>query len=521
MNRSLDIQPGTRHNEGALGPYLRAIRAHPLLVAVVTLAAVLASVAWVVIRPTEYEATAQMLVNPLPQEDETFLGLQLLRDSGDPTRTVQTAATLVESSQAATATAKALGDDWTANRVLDDVSVNPEGESNILSITATADDARLATRLADTFAKSSIEARRATLEQQAKVEIDRLEASQSQLADGSDLATRIDQLERVRAIGDPTLALSQPATVPSSSTGTSALVIILLAAIAGFTLGSGAALILELTARRIRDEDEMVGLYALPILARVPILKDRELHHGPGDAWLMPPAVREAFRVLLVQLGERPRDRAKVVMVTSGSPGDGKTTSAINLAASMATGGDKVVLVDFDLRKPDVAANLGIRSAAPVARMLQPDVPVGKYLASAKAIPNLSVLSVRIPAGDTATIEAIIRRMPEIIEEVGKHSDFVVVDTAPLGQISDALRLVGDVDDVIVVTRPGTTNRNDFETMRDLLERSGHTPVGLLVIGDAHTRGGAYYAYGETDNGRQLFAGDVPRPAAPTPRTPR
>ena len=102
------------------------MRVHRVLVAVVTLAAILASILWIVVRPPDYEATANLLVNPLPQEEEVFRGLPLLRDSGDPTRTIQTAATLVESPQAADRTARALGDGWTAKRVLEAVTVTPE-----------------------------------------------------------------------------------------------------------------------------------------------------------------------------------------------------------------------------------------------------------------------------------------------------------------------------------------------------------------------------------------------------------
>ena len=68
-----------------------------MLVIVVTLAAIGASIAWIALRPPTYEATANILVTPLAQEDQTFLGLHVVREAGDPTRTVQTAATLIKS----------------------------------------------------------------------------------------------------------------------------------------------------------------------------------------------------------------------------------------------------------------------------------------------------------------------------------------------------------------------------------------------------------------------------------------
>ena len=131
------------------------------------------------------------------------------------------------------------------------------------------------------------------------------------------------------------------------------------------------------------------------------------------------------------------------------------------------------------------------------------------------------MLTTTVAEGDVALVEALSRRLPELIADARELCNYVVIDTAPIGEISDALRLVGDVDSIIVVTKPGNTNRANFEMMRDLLERTAYTPAGFLVIGDSTPRTSAYYAYGAT--GRELFlqdptpGGDAPRPRpAPT-----
>jgi Mrp family chromosome partitioning ATPase len=478
-----------------------------VLVLVVTVAAVLGSILWIAVRPPDYEATAKLLVVPLPQEDQTFLGLQLLRDSGDPTRTVQTAATLIESAQAADRTAGAIGQGWSGKRVLKAVEVTPEGESNILAVTATADSGELAARLANTFARSALEIREEALERQASAEIERLKADTNPTGD---ITERINQLERVRSGGDPTLELSQAARVPDSPSGPPTPVIIVLAALAGFTLGSGAALLLELTERRIRDEEEAVALYPLPVLARIPPLKPSQLYGRHPTGWHMPPAVREAFRTLLIQLGPHPEGRAHVVMVTSASTGDGKTTSAVNLAAAAAASGDPVILLDFDLRKPDVGKTLGVHPGIELTGLLQPDTQLRDLLLPAPGLPALSVLSTSVAEGDVALVEALSRRLPELIAEARELCNFVIIDTAPLGEISDALRVVSDVDSIIIVTRPGHTNRAHYEITRDLLARTAYTPAGSLVIGASAPRTSAYYAYGVPS--RDLFA---PRDSAP------
>ena len=113
------------------------------------------------------------------------------------------------------------------------------------------------------------------------------------------------------------------------------------------------------------------------------------------------------------------------------------------------------------------------------------------------------MLTTSVAEGDVALVEALSRRLPELIADARELCNYVVIDTAPIGEISDALRLVRDVDNIIVVTKPGNTNRANFEMMRDLLERTAYTPAGFLVIGDSTPRTSAYYAYGAT--GRELF----------------
>ena len=154
-------------------------------------------------------------------------------------------------------------------------------------------------------------------------------------------------------------------------------------------------------------------------------------------------------------------------------------------------------MLDFDLRKPDVGRTLGIEEAAPpLASLVREGAALDGLLAAAPAIPGLSVLSPKVVQGDVALVEALNRRLPELMAEARAAADYVIVDTAPLGEISDALRIVQHVEDIMIVTRPGHTNRENFEVMRDLLERTGVAPKGLLVIGPVAPTSSAYYGYG-------------------------
>lgn len=508
--------------EGALASYLGAVRAHPWVVVLVTLATVGASVVFLATHAPSYEATAELLVDPLPQDDQVFRGMDLIRDTGDPTRTVQTAASLVESRAAADRAAADLQGGWTGEEVLDAVEVDPVGESNILGVTATADDPQEAAQLANEFVDSALAVREREIVDQARAEIAALDARLRALTGNetaeAELIARRDQLQSVAATGDPTLARSQEAVPPSGAIGASSPLIVVLALLAGIVLGSGTAMLMELLARRVRDEEDALALYRVPVLARVPELPARKRRGPSGSTWYMPPEIREPFRTLAVQLDER--EGQGVTMVTSATAGDGKTTTAVNLAVSLAAGGKSVVLLDFDLRKPEVGVSLGLNEGQRVTDLLGSNGSLEPLLQTASHLGSLRVLALSGEPEGPELIEALGYRLPELLAEARTLADYVVVDTAPLGEVGDALRLVRDVEDILLVVRPGNTAHSQLEFLRDLLERAGRTPIGYVLLGrtDRPTHGYYSYAYAQSRRSDLTWGSDglpreLPRPA--------
>jgi Mrp family chromosome partitioning ATPase len=98
-------------------------------------------------------------------------------------------------------------------------------------------------------------------------------------------------------------------------------------------------------------------------------------------------------------------------------------------------------------------------------------------------------------------------RVPLLLADARAAADFVVIDTPPLGEFSDALRIAQEVDEVIVVARPRHTDRRHFEVMRDLLNRTGHVPVGMLVVGGSQApRSGSYGRNDRPETSQRRFA---------------
>jgi capsular polysaccharide biosynthesis protein len=357
------VRAPEEESANALAPYLHAVRSHRLLVILVVLVAAGAAVAWAGTRTLTYQATAEMLVNPLPQTDTTFLGLPLMRATGDPTTTIQTAAALVDSPQARQLTASRLGVGWTADRVNSNVAVQPQGQSNILDVTATAHSAHAAAKLANTFAAAVIDTRAARLRPLVAAAIASATAQLVTIKDpasavAASLQDRLSQLQNAANGTDPTLSFSEAASAPSRPAGPSSALVIALAVLAGLILGAGVALAIEwLRPRRLSSEEEVARLIHAPVLTQIPPMPRRLRHHGAAAALDPPRAVREAIRNLRVQLEVMETNGS--IMITSGSLGDGKTTLSIGLACELAAAGREVILVDADFRKPDLGPALG------------------------------------------------------------------------------------------------------------------------------------------------------------------
>lgn len=487
--------------QGAIGPYLRAIKSHPLVVAIVMLAALAGAVAWVSHRSHHYQATADILFTPVPSDNEGANGLPVLRDSSDPTRLSQTAASLLDTPQAAILAANRLGHGWTQSRIKEAVAVEPQGQSDIVSVVAKATSARQAQRLANAYVEGSLQARRELLKKEA--------ASLAPLLNQQTLSSDVVGQERKSLVSsliqgqDPNFSLSQVAGLPSSPTDTSAWLVIVLSLLAGFALGSGAAVIAETVSDRIRGTDEALSIYRLPVLAYVPPLPRRKPSAENGNLPTLPLSAREAFRMIRVQLDTETRGEGHVsgcrtILITSGSSGDGKTTSSIAIATALAEADHRVILMDLDLRKPDLGQVLQISGRRGVTSLLEDDTEVSHMLSRAE-LPGLSIL----PAGPQASeqlLQPVVARMSSLIAQFREMADYVVIDTPPLGEVSDAYQLLPFVDQVIVVVRPGHTRRASFQFMRDLLMRANRTPLGAVVVGET-THRTSYYYYGQPEAG--------------------
>ena len=465
----------------------------------VTLAALGGAGVLLATRSPTYEATAELLVTPLQQDDRTFIGITLLRDSGDPTRTVQTAAALIASPDVARRTAQALGGGITQDGVERTVQVEPLGESNILGVIAQAASANEAATLANRYVRESLQLRSEVLRAQVVRAIAGLRdvAKQNDGTLSSGDSTRLSELRAVRDRGDPSLALAQAAQPPDAPTDPPAWLVLALALVAGLTLGAIVAVLIERLDRRVRDADQFFSLAPVPVLARVPTVRRSE---RGGSALDVAPAVRESFRTLQIQIDQRRSDtgrRGNTIVVTSPSRGDGKSTTAICLALALVAAGHEVILIDCDLRRPDIGSQLGLDTSRGLATLLSTHATLTELLQPIDMLAPLRVLTAAGGVGDVANMQLLTRRVAEIFAEARSLADYVVVDTAPLGVVGDALALTPYADELLLVGRTHNSDRRAVENVVELLDRANTPPSGWVVIGDDSVkRKVTYYAAG-------------------------
>lgn len=197
--------------------------------------------------------------------------------------------------------------------------------------------------------------------------------------------------------------------------------------------------------------------------------------------------VAEQFRALRGRIDALATQRPiRTVAVTSALPGEGKTTSAINLAVVTALSLDrKVLLIDCDLRRPKIHQSLGLQPRVGLAEVLTESAGLDEALVKLEGV-NLEVLAVRSrPANPSELLGSA--RMRELIEHVSDRYDRVILDTPAALGLPDA-KVVSDLcDGMVMVVRADKTRQEEVQTVLEILDRK--RLLGLLLNGAAVDQG--------------------------------
>ncbi len=381
------LQPSPE--EEGLRRYVETIRERIWLVVIALVVTTGASLLYVVTATKTYEAESQLLITPTPATDPVLSSLGLLVESSDPTRDVETATQLVKTPQVAALVKSDLHSSESTQSLLGKIRSDPVAQSNLVAITASANSPEEARNLANSFAQSTVQERSAAFQQEVNSRLQQLR--------GSPVAgSQIAELEVLQGASNPNFRISTRAETPSSPSSPRPLLSIAAGIFAGLVLGIGGAFLAQTLDPTLRREAQLRRMYRLPILTRIPRLgggAGRRMPFGPKS---LTPAVAEAYRTLRATIARRPTEDkgAQVILVTGPSVGEGKSTTAINLASSLAVTGNDVILIEADLRRPSLGPALELKpDRGGVVSVLLEQTRLSTALASSKTYgPNLQVL---------------------------------------------------------------------------------------------------------------------------------
>jgi succinoglycan biosynthesis transport protein ExoP len=330
------------------------------------------------------------------------------------------------------------------------------------------------------------------------------------------LLTKLKEAGISSALQSSNIRVVDPAMVPSYPSRPAKTRNVALAFLVGLVGGIGLALLREYMDNTVKSPDDVETLARLPSLAVVPAFTDSS-NGDSGRSKLIPSLGRighekqvelvaqhlpksqmsEAFRALrtalLLSQAEHP---PQVILVTSALPREGKTTSAANLAVTLAQLGDKTLLVDGDLRKPGIGRllNLGSGKYAGLSSYLAGVSGLDLVTVQHPAIPNLSA----IPTGPLPPNPADLlssHKLAEAIAELRTKFKFIVIDSPPIMAATDAVILSAQADGVLLVVRSGETPKEAFSRTRDLLISVKSRVLGVVLNAVDSSAPDYYYSY--------------------------
>jgi succinoglycan biosynthesis transport protein ExoP len=265
-----------------------------------------------------------------------------------------------------------------------------------------------------------------------------------------------------------------------------------LSLILGLFFGFCLAFLQEYLDDRITTPDEADRLLRLPVLAHIPMI-------GGDDQRLMTamPAhspIAESYRSLRSSISFAAIDAPlRTMLVTSSHKGEGKSTTAVNLAIAMALEGRRVILVDADLRRPSLHRILDLPSAPGLTDVLLGSRKVADALRSTDVASLRVLTSGPIPPNPAELLNS--GPMAAIVAELRGLADIVIFDTPPCLPVTDAQVLATKVEGVLLVAEMGEAKKAEVKHAKELFDRAHARTVGLIFNKISESSGGYYYYY--------------------------
>jgi exopolysaccharide transport family protein len=286
------------------------------------------------------------------------------------------------------------------------------------------------------------------------------------------------------------------ARVPTSPSGPNIPRNLAFALALGLSTGIGLAFLLESMDNTVRTPEQAQIISALPSLGMI-TLGSRSTREGAGGEKL---ALASSKEVVELVTKSRPRSQMaesyralrtsllltfaggppKVILVTSALPEEGKTTTSVNSAIVLAQKGNRVLLIDADLRRPSIHKTLGMGPKSGLSNVLTGTATLQEAIIPSTILPELFILPAGTPPPNPAELLASTK-MKNVLEELRKNYDHIVIDSPPTLSVTDAVVMSTDADAVVLVIRSGHTTKPALRRARDILLQVNARVCGVLV----------------------------------------
>jgi polysaccharide biosynthesis transport protein len=486
--------------------------------------------AWLIVLTTVLAGGAAFLISK--QMTALYQASTIVMVNAAPSSQVNTYNSIITSQQLASTYSKM----FTAQPVLDEVakqlnqtaglgvsiSVSPVTDTELLRITVTSTDpvwaAQVANTLVDVFAKNIVNIQgerfsvsKQNLQKQISDMDEQIKALETQLNTQTDpvetkrLQDKIDQyrqiqynmvgnLEEVRLAESQnisTITQVEPAVPDYSPVSPQVLRNTLLGALVGLLLGVGVVFLMDFLDDTLRSPDQITEKLGLPVLA---VISHFNTEPGKPITESHPRSpVSEAFRTLRTNVQYTSVDHPlNTLLVTSSDSSEGKTTVAVNLSVVLAQGGNRVTLIDADMRHPSIHKRMDNPNRSGLSSLfVQGDATLNGSVQKTR-IENLALVT----AGDMPPNPSELlgsHKMDQILVQLKGVSDILVIDSPPIMAVTDAAILGPKVDGVLLIVEPGKTKLAAARHTVEQLQRVGSNILGVVL--NNLDMGSARYGY--------------------------
>lgn len=429
-----------------LNEYVDTLRRHWLLIIVVTLLAGLAAYGLARTLPKQYQSTASVLVIATTATNTS----EVAQGSNYAQNVVQSYALLATSPKVLDPVIRKLELGTTAGELAKVVDAQAPLNTAVINISTQDPDPdqaqRISTAVADSLASAVAE-----------------------------LAPRISGKPAI------TVELIAPAPLPSIPVSPNTRLYLILGGLLGLALSVLFALLRRLMNARINTADDVHDLTGLPVLGEVPMTTRHET--VPASALASPSGVvSEALRSIFASLRFIGVDRElKVILVTSSDAGEGKTSVSLGLGLVLAEGGNKVLVVDGDLRRSGIAKLTQLESSMGLTNVLIGDCTI-EEAAQPWGVESLHVLGRGVEAPNPGQLVSS-GRLGGVINGCRSAYDYVVIDSPPVLSVSDPLWLAPLTDGVVVVGRIGRVSPKELRQTVTSISATKAEVLGVILNG--------------------------------------